>query len=233
VLEFSKLEELLEINFKDKELLRLAMTHASYDVTKGNSIYGDNERLEFLGDRVLGLVIASTLFEIFPDSQEGELALRYNELVRKETCTKVAEDLGLQEYILLGVSEKKSTARRQRAILGNLAEALIGAIYKDQGYEVVAKFIKKYWLVYLDEDAGPVQDAKTALQEWAQSKSMPLPEYNVTEQTGPDHSPRFTIEVVVDAHPIAKATAGSKRRAQQEAAKTFLLANKIWEETNI
>ncbi|MEQ5869673.1 ribonuclease III [Sagittula sp. NFXS13] len=216
--EVKALEDRLGYSFTDKARLRRALTHSSMS----SPTRQDNQRLEFLGDRVLGLVMAEALLAHDRTATEGQLAPRYNALVRKETCADVARELGLGEALKLGRSEQMSGGRRKQALLGDAMEALIAAVYLDAGFEASQDMILRLWgdrIKGVEEDA---KDAKTALQEWAQARKMPPPSYDTIERAGPDHAPVFTIEVRVGSGQSAQATAGSKRQAEQAAARALL-----------
>ncbi len=215
--------------FASDTFLKRALTHSSFVDPKTSNRPQNFERLEFVGDRVLGLVIAELLYETFPGSDEGGLATRYNMLVRKETCARVAGDIALGSYLLLSAGEAEAGGRHKKAILGNACESLIAAIYMDGGLEAARTFIVKHWASYLEQVANPPQDAKTALQEWAQSKGLPPPCYNVENKEGPDHAPRFTIRVSVEGFDPEQADGGSKRSAEQTAATQVLVREGVWQ----
>jgi len=181
-----------------------------------------NERLEFLGDRVLGLVMAEALFLEDKDASEGKLAPRFNALVRKETCADVARGLDLGGAMKLGRSEMISGGRRKEAILGDAMEAVIAAVYRDGGFEAARDMILRLWKDQINSVAEDARDAKTALQEWAQARKGPPPKYTVIERTGPDHAPVFTIEASLHTGQSARASAASKKAAEHEAARTLL-----------
>lgn len=204
--------------FRDPALLVRALTHASI----GTTARPDNERLEFLGDRVLGLVIAEALFTTDPDAREGELAPRFNALVRKEACAGIAQDIGLGAVLRLGRSEMLSGGRRKEALLADAVEALIAAVYLDAGLDVARELILTLWDERIRHVAADARDAKSALQEWAQARGMAPPVYAETARSGPDHRPLFTIEVRLDDGRHASARAGSKRAAEQAAAEMLL-----------
>lgn len=212
----------LGVPLSPSPLLEEALTHAS----AASAARPHNERLEFLGDRVLGLAIADALWRAFPDASEGELAPRLNALVRKETCARVAAGIGLGDLIRLGRSEHATGGRRKNAVLGDGMEALIAAVYLDLGIEAAQTAILRLWAPLIDEAvAAPApQDAKTALQEWAQARGMRPPRYEVLDRSGPDHAPVFTIRAVMQDGTAATGAAQSKRAAQQEAAAALLAA---------
>jgi ribonuclease III len=204
--------------FGTPDLLLRAVTHASI----GTATRPDNQRLEFLGDRVLGLVMAEALLLADPEAREGQLAPRFNALVRKETCADVAREVGLGEVLKLGRSEMLTGGRRKEALLGDAMEALIAAVYQDAGFAAARELILRLWggrIAAVEPDA---RDAKTALQEWAQARGMVPPAYAEAGRSGPDHAPVFTVRVVLANGEAAEATAGSKRVAEQAAAKALL-----------
>lgn len=204
--------------FSRPELLLRALTHPSVSTPNRSN----NQRLEFLGDRVLGLVMAEALFKADRDAREGQLAPRYNALVRKETCAQIARDLDLGAVLKLGRSEMKTGGRRKEALLGDAMEAVIAAIYLDAGYEAARDFILRRWKNLIDTVEEDARDPKTTLQEWAQARGAPPPRYVEVARSGPDHAPRFTIEVQLETGQSAQAEAGSKRQAEQAAAKALL-----------
>lgn len=227
------LEALINHKFKDISLLTQAVTHSSSffngraKKTQPNS-NKHYERLEFLGDRVLGLVISEYLMSAFPEEDEGALNLRFAQLVRKESCTLVAQGLNLNEYVILGANETKSGLSQNPTILGDVCEALVAALFLDGGMDVAKPFILKNWESQIKSNQPHKQDAKTALQEWAQKLKLPLPEYVVSEISGPAHEPVFTIEVSLDKHKNYTASGHSKRIAEQKAATEFLTQENIW-----
>ncbi len=204
--------------FADPTLLRRALTHASMSGPERE----DNQRLEFLGDRVLGLVMAEALLTQDRTASEGQLAPRFNALVRKETCADVARDLGLGDALKLGRSEQMSGGRRKLALLGDAMEAVIAAVYLDAGFGVAQEMILRLWRSRIESVEEDAKDPKTALQEWAQARKQEPPTYVQTARSGPDHAPVFTIEARLDSGDTAQATAGSKRQAEQAAAKALL-----------
>lgn len=214
----SDLETRLGHVFKDRELLARALRHSSASAS------ASNERLEFLGDRVLGLIAAEKLHALYPDDAEGSLALKFNALARQEACAAAAEAAGLADHIQLANSEVMSGGRKKAAILAGTCEAVIAALYLDGGFEAARAFVEKYWthaFATLDSD---MRDAKTALQEWAQGrKEFPAPPvYRVVKREGPDHAPRFEVEVSVTGRDPVVGEGGSKREAEQSAAKAML-----------
>jgi ribonuclease-3 len=215
------LESRIGYGFQDKALLALALTHVSA-VGGSRSRVKSYQRLEFLGDRVLGLTIAALLYERFPAADEGDLSKRLTELVRRESCAALAESWSLAEYIRLGPSEMQSGGRQNPAILGDVAEALIGAVFLDGGYEAASRLITAAVGERLRSPHRPRPDAKTALQEWAQAKGLPPPSYAISSREGPDHSPLFRVSVAVEGHGQAQGLGRSKRTAEQAAADAML-----------
>ena len=204
--------------FRQPDLLMRAVTHASISsVTRP-----DNQRLEFLGDRVLGLAMAEALLRADPQASEGQLAPRYNALVRKETCADVAREIGLGDVLKLGRSEMMSGGRRKDALLGDALEAVIAAVYMDAGFEAAQAVVLGLWGDRIAAVEADSRDAKTALQEWAQARGLPPPVYLEQGRTGPDHQPVFTVEVRLENGAVERAAAGTKRQAEQAAAKALL-----------
>lgn len=211
------LEEALGHTFRDIALLQRALTHASA------SNDASNERLEFLGDRVLGLVIAEKLHHEYPSESEGVLALKFNALARGETCAAAAEAAGLAEFVVLASGEAASGGRRKAAILAGVCEAVIAAIYLDAGLEPARKFIERYWAPSFASLSSDMRDAKTALQEWAQAqRARTAPVYRLVRREGPDHAPRFWVSVSVAGEAEETGEGASKRDAEQAAATAFL-----------
>jgi ribonuclease III len=204
--------------FGKPDLLVRAVTHASI----GTATRPDNQRLEFLGDRVLGLVMAEALLVADPEAREGQLAPRFNALVRKETCADVARELGLGEVLKLGRSEMLTGGRRKEALLGDAMEAVIAAVYQDAGFDAARALILRLWAGRIAAVEPDARDAKTSLQEWAQARGMAPPVYEEAGRSGPDHAPVFILRVTLDSGEAAEATAGSKRNAEQAAARLLL-----------
>ncbi len=204
--------------FGAPELLIEAMTHASL----ASNTRPDNQRLEFLGDRVLGLVIAEALLAADPKATEGQLAPRFNSLVRKETCAEVAEEYGLGAGLKLGRSEMMSGGRRKQALLGDATEAVIAAVYLDAGFAIARDLILRLWGERITSTKADARDAKTVLQEWAQARGQQPPTYQEIDRRGPDHAPVFTIAARLESGQTATASAPSKRQAQQAAARKLL-----------
>ncbi|MGZ3298806.1 MAG: ribonuclease III [Asticcacaulis sp.] len=203
--------------FRDPALLELALTHSS--VAEGARKQADNERLEFLGDRVLGLMIAEALMEAFPDAAEGELSRRFHALVSRETCAEVARQLDLGPALRLAAGETKSGGRANPTILGDAAEALIAAVYLDGGYGAVLHAFKPLWLkAFHDSDDASRANPKSFLQEWAVARGKAPPLYNLIERKGPDHAPVFTIEAVIEGFAPQPASGRSRQEAEKAAA---------------
>ncbi|WP_340107152.1 ribonuclease III [Pikeienuella sp. HZG-20] len=212
-------ESRLGHRFSNLAVLDEALTHSS----AASPARPHNQRLEFLGDRVLGLVIADALAARYPNAAEGELAPRFNELVRKETCAAIAREIGVDGWLRLGKSENRGGVRRKTAILGDAMEAVIAAVYLDGGLPAAQKMILRHWKARIETqgDEAP-RDPKTWLQEWAQSRAMRPPRYEVKGRDGPDHAPLFTVEATLENGAAASAQGTSKRGAEQEAASRLL-----------
>ncbi|MCP1336106.1 ribonuclease III [Futiania mangrovi] len=212
------LESAIGHSFSDRMLLTRALTHSSREGERSN------ERLEFLGDRVLNLVIAEALFHRFEREEEGGLATRLNALVRKETCAEVAKAVGIGPVLRLSPGEKETGGREKPAILGDACEALIAAVLLDAGFEAARAMVLGLWADYLDGVAKPPRDPKNALQEWTQGRGLGFPDYEVVGREGPDHAPVFTVAVRVRGYPEARASGPSRRAGEQAAAKLMLEA---------
>lgn len=220
------LEESLGYRFSDKALLKRALTHSS--LSGGNEDVRNLERLEFLGDRVLGLLTAEELWRRYPDMDEGQLAPRLNALVRKETCAKAALHFELDHYIRMSSWEENAGGRKKKAILGDVMEALLGAIYIDGGLEAARGVYDAYWTPNIEDLSKFHRDSKTALQEWSQHKKLGTPIYDLLTADGPAHAPAFTIEVNVKGFKPANGQGKSKRAAQMDAARIFLIREGVW-----
>jgi len=216
--ELQAFETRLGHQFSNPELLVRSLTHASIS----SPTREDNQRLEFLGDRVLGLAMAEAVLEHDPSASEGQLAPRFNALVRKEACADVAREIDLGAVLKIGRSEMMSGGRRKKALLGDAMEAVIAAVYLDAGFEPARALILRLWGNRISQVESDARDAKTALQEWAQARGLPPPDYAEISREGPDHAPTFTIEARLGNGKSAQATAASKRQAEQAAAKTLL-----------
>jgi ribonuclease-3 len=215
--------------FTRPELLREALTHPSASSPGGGrsgrprvARQRGYERLEFLGDRVLGLVVADLLFHTFPQEDEGALAKRLAVLARKDTLARVAVDADLGAHLVLSKAEAQGGGRRNPTLLADACEAVIGALYVDGGLAAAAAFIRRYWQPLVAAEARPPQDAKTALQEWAQGAGLPLPSYQTVRTEGPPHDPLFAVEVRVQGCAPVTGTGRTKRAAEQAAATQML-----------
>jgi ribonuclease-3 len=219
----ASLARILGHDFADPALLAEALTHPSATRLEGRRRV-NYERLEFLGDRVLGLAVADLLLRRFPDEDEGKLARRLSALVRQEALVQVAAALDLGVHIRAAKGEGQDAQRAQATALADGCEAVIGALFLDGGWPVARHFVERHWAPLMAAEHGPPKDAKTALQEWAQGRGLGLPHYEVVASVGPDHDPSFSVRVRVDGAPdaAAMATAGSKRAAEQAAAETLL-----------
>ncbi len=213
------LETRLEHRFARPELLLEAMTHASTAAAGRRVSY---ERLEFLGDRVVGLAVAALLLECFPGESEGALAKRFAALVSRDTLAEVAAELELAEAIVMAPSEEAGGGRENAATLADVCEAVVGAVFLDAGYETAAELVGRLWRSRVLENRRPPRDPKTALQEWAQARGLPLPNYREVHREGPPHAPDFTIEVQVGGFPPERGQGKAKRQAERKAAEALL-----------
>lgn len=212
-----KFREALGYKFADPALLHEALTHSSSNMSfrgQGESsvAFSNYERLEFLGDRVLGLVIADTLLERYPNEAEGALAKRHAMLVSRETLSQIAREIDLGSNLISANDEKN------QSVLADALEAVIAALYRDGGLDCAASFVKRHWHLAMSSASTPPQDAKSSLQEWAMSKALPLPNYMEISREGPPHEPIFTVAVSIVGYPEVKAQGSSKRMAEQKAA---------------
>ena len=215
-----ELEQKTGYAFADNSLLDGALTHIS--ALSGKNRVASYQRLEFLGDHVLGLVVSELLFRGFPNADEGELSRRLADLVRKETCADVARSIDLGAAIKLGASEANAGGRQRIAILADVCEALIGAVFLDGGYPSAMAVVEQLWGERLRTPASPVRDPKTALQEWAQARGLPTPSYREIARTGPHHDPEFRVAVLLPELMPAEGLGRSKRAAEQAAAAALL-----------
>jgi len=215
------LAEKLGHAFANPRILEDALTHPSLSGAKTRKNGAPYERLEFLGDRVLGLVIAEWLYETFPSATEGDMAKRHAALVNRNALRAVAQEIGLAKFVRVARGEDVEAARKNLVTLPDAMEAVIGALYLDGGLKAAQKFIRRYWQRTIAVSEAPA-DPKTTLQEWAQGKSLPLPTYRDIEKTGPAHAPKFVVEVSVKGFPPAVADGNSKRDAQKAAAAKLL-----------
>jgi ribonuclease-3 len=214
------LEDRIGYRFADKDLLERALTHIS--ALSGGNRAASYQRLEFLGDHVLGLVISDMLYRAFPKANEGELSRRLADLVRKETCAEVARAMDLGPVLKLGNSESHAGGRRRTTILADVCEALVGAVFIDGDYKAADELIARFWKERMLKPLRPLRDPKTILQEWAQARGLPTPNYRELARTGPHHDPEFRVAVVLPDRPPAEGIGSSKRAAEQAAAAAML-----------
>jgi ribonuclease-3 len=213
--------------FKDRKRLQRALTHGSARTANAGADY---QRFEFLGDRVLGLTIASMLFDKYPDAPEGELSLRFNALVNAETLAGIAEEIGLPDLIHTGADIRARTGQKRVNLRADAMEALIAALYLDGGLTAAAAFIDRYWAPRAECAAAARRDAKTELQEWTHRTLQATPSYAIVDRAGPDHDPVFTVRVAIGALEPAHATGRSKREAEQAAATSLLRREGVWKD---
>ena len=206
--------------FADRNLLLRALTHKSFGSETSN------ERLEFLGDRVLGMIVAETLYAAHPTWEEGELAVRLNGLVRRETLAQIATDIGLGRFLRLAKGEEEQGGRAKPAILADAMEAVIAAVFLDGGLPAARGVVARLWADYFANRVSPPKDAKTALQEWTVAKGLGQPRYETVDRSGPDHAPVFIVAVILPGGDRATGEGTSKRTAEQEAAKALIKALK-------
>jgi ribonuclease-3 len=223
------LQKALGHSFADPHLLQRALTHASAVHAAGGLEGRTYERLEFLGDRVLGLVVADMLDQNFPQALEGELSRRLARLVSGETCAEVARDMNLSKFLRIGDSVQRSSERATTGVLADACEAVLGAVYRDGGLPAARAVIERYWRPRLESMSGPLRDAKTELQEWAHRRGFDTPNYVETLRSGPDHAPEFEIEVVVGTIEPGRGRGRSKREAEHDAATHVLRREGVWE----
>ena len=207
--------------FGDPNLLATAFTHVSA-LKPARNRAESYQRLEFLGDHVLGLIVSDMLYRAFPNADEGELSKRLADLVRKESCADVAKSLGLADDIKLGQVGASASARLRKSVLGDICEAVIGAIFLDGGYGAAVQFVERNWTERMRKPRRPLRDPKTVLQEWAQGKGLPTPVYREVERTGPQHNPVFRVAVVLPGKELVEGVDRSKRAAEQAAAAALL-----------
>ncbi len=220
--DISVLETRLGYTFKDRDLLARALTHVSAPVTSAEGRFQSYQRLEFLGDRVLGVVVAEMLYNAYPQATEGELSMRLAKLVRRETCAAVAEEWEVGPHVVMGQGEARGGGRKKAAILSDVCESLIGAVYLDANFEAARRLVTENWQGRMSADLEPERDAKTAVQEWAQGRALPAPRYTEVARSGPAHLPIFIMQVELDGFEPERGEATSKRAAEQAAAQTFL-----------
>ncbi len=222
-----EIETALGHTFKSRALLERALTHASVRADKGAP--EDNERLEFLGDRVLGLCIAELIVEVDTSASEGALARRYNRLVRKDACARVAREIGLGSALRLSAAEEENGGREKDTILADAMEAVLAAVFLEGGYASARDIVRTLWGPHLAKMPETTVDPKSALQEWAQGRGLALPQYVEISREGPDHAPRFTSEVRIGGCKPARGTGSNKRAAEQDAATVFLNREGVWQ----
>jgi ribonuclease III len=220
---FAELEARLNYRFKDVALAERALTHLSAtQASTAASRLASYQRLEFLGDRVLGLAVADMLYAAFPEAGEGELSIRLAALVRREACAAVAAEWGVGPHLRLGAGEAQAGGRKKIAILADACESLIGAVFLDGGFAAAQALIGRAWTARMRASAAPERDAKTALQEWAQARGLAAPAYDEIERSGPDHAPQFIVRVHLEGFEPEIGAAASKRAAEQAAARAFM-----------
>ena len=224
-------EQRIGYAFGRPELLETALTHLSA-VPAAAARSRSYQRFEFLGDRVLGLAIAAMLVDEFPEADEGDLSRRFAELVRAEACAEVAAGLDLGPAIRMAAGEVNAGGRRNAAILSDVCEAVIGAVYADGGFEPARDLVERLWRERMKQPRRPLRDAKTTLQEWAQGRGFPPPAYAVLDRHGPAHRPKFRIGVSVADFPAAEGEGSSKRAAEQAAAAAWLERERMPLETS-
>ncbi|MCB1505079.1 MAG: ribonuclease III [Hyphomicrobiaceae bacterium] len=225
--EFKKLQSALGYAYKSRDLLEQALTHASVR-GGGRKPRADNERLEFIGDRVLALSIADRLYALHPEANEGQLARIFNALVRGETCAEVARSIGVGPCLILSDSEAESGGRDKDTILADAMEALLAAVYLEAGFETARSVVLSLWRGHLADVPVAKSDAKSALQEWAQGQGLPLPAYIEESRTGPDHAPHFRARVIISGRSPEIGEGPSKRQAEQAAARAMLQSAGVW-----
>ncbi len=221
--ELSTLEARLGHRFNDADLALRALTHVSAPATAGAGRVQSYQRLEFLGDRVLGLVVAEMLYHGFPQATEGELSMRLAKLVRRETCAAVAAEWEVGPHVVMGQGEARGGGRKKAAILSDVCESLIGAVFLDAGFEAARGLVSRSWRDRMNADIEPERDAKTAVQEWAQARALPAPRYVEVSRSGPAHQPLFVMQVELEGFEPERGEASSKRAAEQAAAQAFLV----------
>ena len=215
-----KLQNIIKIQFKDQEILKQSLIHKSFSSKK------NNEKLEFLGDRVLGLILSKKLLEVFPNDKEGIIDKKFANLVNKKTCLAIGQNINLKEFMILGGSYK-GHSRADEKIISDCLEALIGAVFIDRGLEISEQFVLKLWNEYLKKSDITKIDSKTRLQEFCLKKFKELPKYKSLKESGPQHSPVFKVEVKIPNSKTIHATGSSKQKAQQNAALKLIKDLKI------
>ena len=226
--DLSLLEKRIGHAFADRSLLERALTHVSTTSKRSDSF----QRLEFLGDRVLGLAVADLLMRSYPDALEGELSRRLATLVRRETCAEIATEWDAARFVRMGRSEAQAGGAMKAALLSDVCESIIGAVFLDAGFAAAAALVERAFGGRLTASERPLRDAKTTLQEWAQARGLGTPAYRAVDRAGPDHAPAFTIAVHIGDRPPVEGRGGSKRVAEQAAAEAFLLSEGVMEKAN-
>lgn len=230
--ELEKIFYIADYNFKNIDLATQAFIHASYfaNLSVEKTFDTHYERLEFLGDRVLGVIIAQMLFELFPRANEGELSKRFNALVNTDMCCAIAQDIGLTKFVRSSPDLKKTNSKAYYNIYADIMESFIAALYLDGGFNIAANFVYKYWKDIAFKKHLGRSDAKTTLQEWAHKKCAAQPTYKVVKYEGPEHEPKYYIQVDIVGIKPAIGTGTSKRNAQIEAAKEILYREGVWKD---
>ena len=224
--QLKELEARIGHSFDDQTLLECALTHAS--ARQHTLSVGDYERLEFLGDRVLGLCMADFLYRKFPDVAEGDLNVRFSALVNGRVLAEISDNIRLHDFVRTGSDMQKITGKRMQSVRADVLEAVIASIYLDGGLPTAQRFIEKFWNSKLDDIASVRRDSKTELQEWAHGQGYSAPRYVVIDRAGPDHDPEFTVCVRVEGQPEKQANGRSKRKAEQLAAEKLLVELGVW-----
>lgn len=223
---YATLEERLGYKFQSHSELERALTHSSMRKNSNDSFH--YERLEFLGDRVLGLCVADTIFRQYPNAEEGELSLRLNALVQGKTLAEIADEIGLSEFIRTGNDLKNISGKRMQSVRADVLEALIASVFLDGGLAAAAGMIDHLWGNRFKDVSTARRDSKTALQEWAHARQLETPKYREVEKSGPDHEPVFLVEVKIKGKLAGKGTGRSKRLAEQAAAQEILIREGVW-----
>ena len=223
---FGNLEQRLGYKFNAYEDIERALTHSSVRKKSDDSFH--YERLEFLGDRVLGLIVADMLFANYSEANEGELSLRLNSLVNGQTLAVISDELRLHEFIRTGGDLKELTGKRMKNVRADVLEAVIASVFLDGGLKAAREFIDRFWGTRLFDDSTARRDSKTELQEWSHSKRFGTPKYKEKSRSGPDHDPIFTVTVIVDGCNKEDGVGNSKREAEQDAARKLLLSEGVW-----
>lgn len=220
----ARLESIVGHHFADQDLARRALTHSSAVTGTHLDTY---ERLEFLGDRVLGLIVAELLLEAYPKAEEGEIAKRHAKLVSRKLCAEVAQVASLDEILLLGASERKGGGSKKVNLLADVTESVIAALYRDGGLDAAARFVREHWARRVEMFEGPLRDAKTELQEWAHAQGRETPIYREISRSGPDHAPTFVVAVTVAGIEDGVGEGASKRDAEHRAAQSLLERERV------